>query len=256
MTSRLRLETALFLLALGYLTVLPVGRRHRRYDDFRVRSVKFHTLVAALVGAVGAVVLVLATLVLPWTAAVILALAGVILATGGFHERGFAKAVDGLSDRQAHRDLALARMEQAALGPHGALALGLALALKLSLLMAMLPGEAAAALVLGQVLGAMSAVHMRASCASARSAGMQVLAPGVTGEGYQLALGFACALCLVLVPVFGVWAMALAMTSAVLAGQGFYRLFLHRIGGFTGAGLAGAQQMGELGALLGLSLAL
>ena len=145
-------------------------------------------------------------------------------------------------------------MERPAITAHGVLAVGLVVGLKVSLLLALSSGEAAVALILGHTLGAMAAVHMRATCVAARSAGMQILAPGVTPDGYRTALVSVGALCVITVWGLGVWPVIAALCAAVLLAQAFLRLFQRRIGGYTGDGLGGAHQMGELGAYLGVSL--
>ena len=253
MYAALRLEGQLFLLALRYLTRIPVPRGLPVSDDLMVRAVKYHPTVGALVGGIGALVLWAAAPMLPWATVVILSLAATLVATAGFHEAGLADAAEGLS---VGRDRAgvIKIMDHTRLGTYGALTLALVLGVKLSLLAGFSVGQACMALIAAHAVGRMAAVHVTLTTIYARSEGMQKFVPKVTPDGYRVAL--ACTLvvlALVLVPLGG-GAVLCGFIGSILLAQAFRALCVARIGGYTGDCLGGSVQFGELGFYLGLAL--
>lgn len=253
MYAALRLEGQLFFIALGYLTRLPVPPDLPESDDLMVRSVKYHPAVGALVGLCGALMLWSAAAVLPWAAAVVLSLAVTLLLTGAFHEHGLAEAAEGLGAGRNRAEV-LRIMDGARFGYYGALTLGLVLALKLVLLASFSGPVAGVALIAGHAAGRMAAVHVTATTVYARSEGMKRFVPGVTWEGYRIALAMTLLMLAALIEVAGTWAAGFGFAGSVLLAQGFRRVFLTRIGGYTGDCLGGSQQMGELGLYLGMAL--
>jgi adenosylcobinamide-GDP ribazoletransferase len=253
MHAALRLEAELFLLALRYLTRLPVPRALPVSDDLMVRAVKYQPAVGALVGALGAAVLWSAGLVLPWTAAMILSLATTLMVTGAFHERGLADAAEGLV---LGRDRAqvIRVMDGARFGALGGVTLGVVLALKLALLDSFSGPVAGVALIVGHAVGRMAAVHVTATTVHARSEGMRKHVPKVTRDGYRVALAMTLALLVLLIVTAGTGAALCGFAAAVVLAQAFRRYVIVRIGGYTGDCLGGSQQMGELGLYLGLAI--
>lgn len=249
----LRLEATLLLLALGHLTRLPMPDDLPRTDDLMTRSARYDAVVGALVGAAGAAVLWTAGQVLPQTVAALLALAVTLVVTGAAQERGLAAAAEALC-RGETRAARLLLIDAPELGTHGALTLGLTLALKIALLASLPLGVAAAALVVAHATGRMTTVHTAATCTHARSTGMQAFVPGVTSDGYRVALASTLLLAALLTLVTGPLAAAAGMLAAIALGQLARKLLIRRLGGYTGAGLGGAAQMGELGVLLGVAL--
>lgn len=253
MRAAMRLEAELFLMAVRYLTRLPVPRDLPLSDDLMVRAVKYHSAVGALVGGIGALVLWTALAVLPWSVAVFLSLAATLLVTAAFHEVGLADAVEGLAAGR-DREEVIGIMDHPQLGPYGALALGMVLALKLALIMGFSPGVAAAALVAGHATGRMASVHVTGTTVHARSEGIQKIVPKVTPDGYRVALATTFAILALLMVVAGPGVAFCGFAGAVLLGQVFRAWFVARIGGYTGACLGGSEQMAELGFYLGVAL--
>ena len=251
MREALKLEGELFALALARLTRLRVGARGPVSDDLEVRAVKYHPAVGLVVGGIGALVFWAAALVLPLAAALVLSLVATVLATGAYHERGLVLAAEALLAGDG-RDRALAVLDRGRAGTAGALALGLVLALKLVLLGGLPVWPAGVVLIVAHVVGRMAAVHINATSVSARSAGMQLYMPGVTPDGYRVALATTLAALLLAVLVVGPGAAFCGMIGAIALGQVLRIAVLRVIGGYTGACLGGAQQLGELGFVLGV----
>lgn len=253
MIPAIRIEWHLFLLAVQFLTRVPVPRDLPFSDDLLIRATKYYPLVGACVGAAGGVVLYAAAQVLPPLPAVLLSLAATLLLTGAFHEDGLADAADGLGGGLT-RDRALEIMRDSRIGTYGAVTLGMALALKVSLLASMTAGTAALALIAGHALGRMAAVHVVATTRYARDVGAKFVAPSVTPDGYRVAVAISVVILIGAVLTFGVMASATAMVLCILIAHAYRLMFLRKIGGYTGDCLGGTQQVGELGIYLGLAL--
>ena len=251
MKDDLRLEWQLFLLAVQFLTRLPVPRDLPWSDDLMVRAAKYYPAVGLVVGLLCAGILHLAGYLLPGTVAVLLAVAAGLLITGAFHEDGLADMADGLGGG-ASRERALEIMRDSRIGSYGAVTLGMVLAIKVAALAALPAGIAALALVAGHVLGRMAAVHVIATTAYARASGSKFAAPKVTPDGYRWALITTLAVLAVLVLGAGVGPAALGTLASIALGQAVRVLCLHRLGGYTGDCLGAVQQLAELGLLLGV----
>lgn len=251
MTEALRLERDLFLLAVQFLTRLPVPRDLPFSDDLLIRATKYYPLVGCLVGLIGAAILWLSALWLPPVVAVLLSLAATLLATGAFHEDGLADAFDGIGGGQ-DKASALVIMRDSRLGTYGAVALGTVLALKVSALAAMPAGIAGLALIAGHGLGRMAAVHVIATTPYARDVGVKFVAPSVTPDGYRIALATAFFILIALVVLCGTGEAFFAILGCIGLAQAFRVLFVAKLEGYTGDCLGGTQQLGELGVYLGI----
>lgn len=253
MYAALRLEGQLFLLALRYLTRLPMPRDLPVSDDLMVRAVKYHPAVGGLVGGVGALVLWASAPVLPVSVGVLLSLAATLVMTGAFHEIGLADATEGLATGQ-DRDGVIEIMDHPRFGAGGALALGMVLALKLALIVDFPLAVAAAGLMAAHASGRMACVHVTATTVHARSEGMQKFVPKVTPDGYRVALAITLGILAAATLVVGIGAVLCGFAGAVVLAQAYRAWFRSRIGGYTGACLGGSQQVAELGFYLGLAL--
>jgi adenosylcobinamide-GDP ribazoletransferase len=249
MSPRLNDEAAALLLAVQFLTRLPTG--DPGFTPARMAaSPRYYPLVGALVGALGALVLLAAGAALPWPVAVLASTAATVALTGALHEDGLADTFDGLGGATRERSLAI--MRDSRLGSFGALALGLTLAAKVAALAALPAALAAAALVAGHGASRLSSVAVVATSRYLRPAG----AAGFTAEGIGaggLALAAATGgLCLLgLAAVAGLAAAGAAL--GLVAGHALARVsFERRLRGYTGDCLGAVQQLSELGLYLGL----
>lgn len=256
-------EVRLFLIALQFLTRLPVPRDLPWRDEWMHASARHFPLVGAVVGLIAVAVLGAALLVFPPTVAAGLSLAATLLATGAFHEDGLADTCDGLGGAVS-RERALAIMKDSRIGSYGAVGLAVVLGLKwttLAALAARAPAMAALAtvwahaasrgapLLLMRVLPyAGDADHAKAkpmatrlSTAGLAAAGAVLavvaaaLGPGagrLTGTGLDLA-------------VLAGGASAVGLTAAAAAAW-----LRRRLGGHTGDTLGASQQVAEVAVLL------
>ena len=112
-------ELAKFVLAVQFLTRLPL-RTDRLFTAERLaQAPRYFPLVGLLVGLASAAIFWLAALVLPSLLAVLLAVGAGLLMTGAFHEDGLADTFDGIGGGLT-RERALEIMKDSRLGTYGA----------------------------------------------------------------------------------------------------------------------------------------
>ena len=249
--GRVREELSVFLLAVQFLTRCPVPSPELFTEARFIASTRYYPLVGLLVGALAGAVFWLAHLVFPVALAVVLATAASLLATGAFHEDGFADTCDGLGGG-ATREQSLEIMRDSRLGTYGASGLGLMLAAKVLAL------AAAPAVLIPWLLAAAHAAS-RASAVLAAAGGSYVrdagtakpVAAGVAPGSLALALATAAA------AVGGLWCVTsppvmVAGLAGLAAGHLVMRaLYERKLGGYTGDCLGAVQQTSELGLYLG-----
>jgi adenosylcobinamide-GDP ribazoletransferase len=237
-------------LAMGFLTVLPVGRLDGLGDAWLSRAAVWFPVIGALVGGIaGATVAVAHAAGLSLAVSGALGLVVAILLTRGLHEDGLADTADGLGVHGT-RERRLAAMKDSAVGAHGALAMACAL-LVAALALAGLDAEhAARALIAAHVLSRTAMVLTAAALPSARAEG---------GLGRGLEVGLPAALIASAIAVAGVLAvagvgdgataLAAGIVVAALAGVAQLRTF----GGRTGDTLGASGKLVEVAVLVALS---
>lgn len=253
-----REELAALLLAVQFLTRLPV-RSPAVFSEARfAAATRYYPLVGAAIGGFAGGVFWLAHLVFPVSLAVVLSTAASLLATGAFHEDGFADACDGLGGGGASRERALAIMRDSRLGTFGAAGLGLMLAVKVLALAAVPPGIVPWLLVAGHAASRASAVLASARSVYVREAGAagpiaDAIRPG--SLAFALATGAVATVC-ALAPAAGL-AAVLAGFAGLAAGHLAMRAAYERkLGGYTGDCLGAVQQTSEAGMYLAVLAAL
>lgn len=228
-------------LAVSFLTRLPVPAPARVEPHELAAAGGWFGLVGALVGALGAAVLLLADAALPHGTAVVLALAAVALITGGLHEDGLADTADALGAHTS-RERRLEIMRDPRVGALGALALGLVTLLSFATLAALPARTAAASLVAAHTLARLAPLAHALVLAPARPDGLGAavrprLAACVVAYAYSAALAVA-----VLGPV-----PALAAAAALLAVIAVLALVFRRtLGGLTGDTQGAATKLAEV----------
>lgn len=248
-------ELRIFLLALQFLTRLPVPRSLGfSPEDFR-DSARYFPLVGLLVGLTGAGVLAAASLVFPYVVAVLLSMSATLLVTGAFHEDGLADSCDGLGGA-VDRARALEIMKDSRIGSYGAIGLFCVLGLKAAALASLPLPLAVAAGVLAHASSRAAALTLArwlpyAGEIDRAKAGplMQRLSTTnlVIGWGWPLVLaaGLVASRPMWLAPTL--LGLVLAMSIAGVA-----RVWLQRrLGGMNGDTLGATQQVSELLVLLG-----
>ncbi|WPB85608.1 adenosylcobinamide-GDP ribazoletransferase [Sediminicoccus rosea] len=248
----MREQFAILLLAVQFLTRLPVPASAGFTPERLTASTRYHPLVGVLIGALVALVYALALLAWPPLVALLLSLAASLLLTGAFHEDGLADMFDGVGGGLT-RERALEIMKDSRLGTYGTAALVLALGLKVALLAAMPPSVVILALILGHGLSRFSSVLVIATSAYVRDHGTgKPVADGLSRESLVIATGTALVLWLGLALGLGPVPALLGLLGLALGHWGIRRVFERKLGGYTGDCLGAVQQGSELGFYLGL----
>ena len=245
-------EAAKFLLALQFLTRIPLPRAIGFTPERMAGTPAYYPLVGIIIGGASALIYWLASLALPPLASAILALAGGLLLTGAFHEDGLADTFDGIGGGLS-RDKALAIMKDSRVGTYGCAALTIVLLSKASSLTAMPLKFACLALIAAHALSRLSAVLVIVTSRYVRDEGTgKPVASGLSTRA--LAITLATGLL-----VIAAWVMVeppasmLAGLGGLVAGHLLMRLFFERkLGGYTGDTLGAVQQLSETGFYLGL----
>ncbi|HEX8964507.1 MAG TPA: adenosylcobinamide-GDP ribazoletransferase [Rhodocyclaceae bacterium] len=246
----MRQELAYLFAALRFFTRLPVpawvGHSRAQLDG----AARYFPLVGILVGALGGGVSFAASLALPASVAVVLGMAATILATGAFHEDGFADSCDAFGGGWDKAQV-LAIMKDSRIGSYGAIGIALMLLAKWNALMELNAAVLLPALVAGHAVSRFAAVTLMAGLDYVRdddSSKARPVAARLGGASLAVAGVFGLAPCLLLpLPEVGY-----ALAAAALAALAAAIFFARRIGGYTGDCLGAAQQVAELGFYLGL----
>ena len=255
MIQRVVHELRLALLALQFLTRVPVPAWVGYRDEWLHHCARHFSLVGMFVGTVAALVLQVAAWWWPATIAVLLSMLATLVLTGAFHEDGLADTFDALGG-DVSRDKALLIMKDSRLGTYGTVALIAALALKAASLVALGPQAAAALLLAHAVSRALPVALIRwlPYAGDADAAKAKPLSTRVSMGGLSVAVLWALA---VAAATFGARLLAAtavlaSLIAAVLVAVAMARWLHRRLGGFTGDTLGATQQLGELGVYLAL----
>jgi adenosylcobinamide-GDP ribazoletransferase len=253
--ARLREEWVVFLLALQFLTRLPLPADVGWSPARMAATPRWHAGVGLLVGgATGAVFWAGAVLWPPVLAAILATAAGVVL-TGAFHEDGLADACDGLGGG-ATRERALEIMRDSRIGSYGAIGLGLVLGSKVAALTAIgavSPAVAALALVAGHSAGRGSSVVVIATGRYVRDHGTgKPVSDGIGAGGLAFALATGLGAVFLMSLAVPWVAVAGALVGLVMGHAVMRQWYERRIGGYTGDCLGATQQTSELGLYMGL----
>jgi adenosylcobinamide-GDP ribazoletransferase len=252
-------ELRLFLIALQFMTRVPVPRWVGFEAEWLNRSARHFAGVGVLVGAFAAAVLWAASQLWPMPIAVGLSMAATLWLTGAFHEDGFADTCDGLGGA-ASRERALEIMKDSRIGAYGVIGIAMMLGLKAATLATLPLAIALPALVLGHTASRAAATVLMAllpyagDAMHAKAKPLAQQAGAVELGGAVLWVGLVCG---------GLWALGvvaasalgIAVASTALAALACARWLRRRLGGFTGDTLGATQQIAELALLLGVSAA-
>lgn len=228
-----------FLLALGFYTRCPVPR-HLDYRQLAQAAV-FLPIIGWLVGALSGLMFFLAEGFWPQTTAALLALVAGILATGAFHEDGFADVCDGFGGGYGKQRI-LEIMKDSAIGTYGALGLLLMLALKVSLLATLPAAIVPWLLVAGHSFSRWMPLLLMRRYHYARDENSKSAGAMFRPDAAALLASWACALLpFSLLPA----PMLLATIPVVLTALALGAYFNRHIGGYTGDCLGACQQAAE-----------
>jgi adenosylcobinamide-GDP ribazoletransferase len=246
----LRQELATFFAAVRFFTRLPVPAWVGHSEAQLNGAARYFPLVGLLVGAFGAAVTYAAALALPDSIAVLLGMAATLLATGAFHEDGFADACDGFGGGWDKAQVLLI-MKDSRIGSYGAIGIGMMLLAKWNGLMELQPEILPLALIAGHAVSRFASTTLIYALDYVRDDATGKSKPLATRMGAAplgVAALFGVLPCALLpLPEIGYALAAVAIVTLLAA-----RYFVHRIGGYTGDCLGATQQVAELAFYLGL----
>lgn len=231
-----------FLLAVQFLTKIPVTVRGIVDEKRMARSMAFFSLVGLLIGAGAAALQALTSLVFPPPVCSLAALAFLVIITGNLHGDGLMDTADGLFSGKP-RERMLEIMRDSRVGSHGVTAGVLVLLAKFVLLGQMPQTAQGVALILATASGRWSQVYGAALYPYARSA-------GGTGNftahvGYREL--FYNSLTVLLLTISLLRFHGFILLIAVLAGTALLEWYIaRRIGGITGDTLGAANECIEV----------
>lgn len=238
------------LVAVGFLTRVPVPPRV--FDDARARSqsLAWYPLVGALLGLALAASAWLLRDAPPLLSAALLVVAW-IAATGALHLDGLADSADAWIGGLGDRERTLAIMKDPRCGPAGVVALVAVLLLK-SAALASLPPQAHASLLLPPLLARTALTMAFVSTRYVRASGIGSALAGASRAGCLFAV--ASALALALAAMSGVVGIVAVATAAVVFAL-WRRACLTRLGGFTGDTAGALAELVEAAVLVAVVLA-
>ena len=260
-----------YLLAIQFFTRIPVTGRLAAwvgYSPEMLRASAAHfpgvgVLVGTLVAMLTATLLVFlpqASPLSPLVAAVLGTVFSVML-TGAFHEDGLADIADGLGGSQ-NRERALEIMKDSRVGAFGAIAVVLILLAKVSLL-ALIGDVNPEAMVIGIFAAHVASrtfplllIRLLPHVGDVAGSKSKPLADQISGFSLFIAILW---LFITLAGVFIAYDAINLVVPVLTAGIAFlfmWRLFAHRLQGFTGDCLGATQQVCEVAFYLGLALSL
>lgn len=249
-------QLRLFFIALQFFTRVRIPRWVGFAPEWLNHCTRYYPLVGLLVGVAGGAVYAAASQIWPAAVAVLLSTAATVYLTGAFHEDGFADVCDGFGGGLT-RERVFEIMKDSRIGAYGTVGILLLLAVKCATL-AGLPDAltVAGALAAGHTLSRLYSAALiwrldyakeegKAKPLGHRMSGGEFLIAVTTGAAVLLGVGL-----LGWLP----WGALLGgMVLGVLAAMWLARVFVRRVGGYTGDCLGAVQQLSEAAFYLGVA---
>jgi adenosylcobinamide-GDP ribazoletransferase len=233
-----------FLIAMHFMTRLPVPREIPYSPDALAKSAVFFPAIGLLVGAGGAALYSLLSPHMSRDIVVVVILVYLVSVTGGLHEDALGDAADGLGGA-SEKDRILAIMRDSRIGSYGAIAITLGLLARFVFLTNLAPGRFTGFLVAGQVLGRWTALPLAFFLPSARdneSGQGKLIARRITALSF--AAGTILTLVIVAIVLRAAAPGAFLVAVIVVALSGLY--YRRRIGGVTGDCMGATTQLTEI----------
>ncbi|WP_288740847.1 adenosylcobinamide-GDP ribazoletransferase [uncultured Rheinheimera sp.] len=233
----------LFCLALAFFSRIPVPASTPYSPELLNQSSRYLSLVGLLLGALQALVLLLAAQLLPFSIAVLLSLISGLVLTGAFHEDGLADTADGLGGGLS-LDRKLEIMKDSRVGTYGLVALFSVFLIKWQSLFA-LDTQAVWALVLVAGLSRATAVSLTFVLPYQQLDVVSKSKPIATSLQKRALLS----IWLFVLPFLYFIPLSLTLSLLAILALSFILLFFYyrsQLQGYTGDLLGAAQQVTEL----------
>jgi len=249
-----------FLIALQFLTRIPVRLQDTPNAQQIARSQLYYPLIGLLIGSV----LILLAWVLQWvlqdiptmlSAAIILT--AWVLISGGLHLDGLADSADAWAGGLGDREKTLAIMKDPACGPAGVVSIVLLLLLKFTALYTLLELEISATpsvhnlpllmIIIAPVLARTTPALLFITTPYVRQHGLgSALVADLPRRGLMLVIAVVIASVVLLAGSIGLWLILTVAVALMLA----RRLMMQRIGGMTGDVAGALIEITEAGVLI------
>ena len=232
-----------FLVAVQFLTRLPVSRKADLPADALGRAAVFFPLIGLALGAGGVAFDHLLSPYSSRSVVTIFVLIYLVAVTGGLHEDALADAADGFGGGWKKEEM-LAIMHDSRIGSFGGIAIMLGLLARFACLGSLPMRDFDRFFVAGQVLNRWTALPLAFFLRSARDDSGQGALVAQKISGAVLGIGTALAIAMVAFALGwkALWAILAAVTVTALTG--FY--YQKRIGGVTGDCLGATNQIAEV----------
>lgn len=247
-------QLRLFFIALQFFTRIPIPRWVGFDPAWLHQASRYFPAVGWVVALVSAGVYALVALLWPPAVAVVLATAASIWLTGAFHEDGFADVCDGFGGGMVPERV-LEIMKDSRVGAYGAIGIVMMLMFKFTLLTSLPAHIVVPALLVAHPLSRLASCTLIWRLEYARLEGKaKPLAQHMSTQEWLIAFFT------VMIPIAGLlyfrWmpisAFFAGLILLIVASVWMARLFVRRIGGYTGDCLGAVQQLSEVAFYLGL----
>ena len=247
-------QLRLFFVALQFFTRIPIPRWVGFDPTWLHQASRYFPAVGWVVALVTAGIYAIASVFWPPLVAVVLATVAGIWLTGAFHEDGFADVCDGFGGGMTPERV-LDIMKDSRVGAYGAIGICMMLVFKIALLVSLPPVYAVSALLIAHPLSRLASCTLIWRLEYARLEGKaKPLAQHMSTiewliAAFTVAMPTAILLFWGLIPVVN---FLLGCVFLIIASWWLARLFVRRIGGYTGDCLGAIQQLSEVAFYLGL----
>jgi adenosylcobinamide-GDP ribazoletransferase len=236
----------LFLIAVQFLTRLPVPRVLQNSEAELGKTSAFFPLVGVIVGGGAALLFTLVQRLLPVPASVLCAIVFAAFITNGFHEDGLADTFDGFGGGWT-KDRVLEIMRDSRIGTYGTLALIFLILGKLNLLSSLPQGQIWRWMIVAHTAARWTILPLCAWLPYARAEGQGKLVARQVGT-LEIILGTVTLLVVLLLLPWQAALVAFLATALVTFLSALY--FRARLQGITGDCLGAANQLTEVGLYL------
>jgi adenosylcobinamide-GDP ribazoletransferase len=250
-------QLKLLLIAVQFYTRIPITGTLAAWANYSPQ--RYFTTVGILIGAICASSFFLAQQVLPHALAVVIAIAAGLLATGGFHEDGWADFCDGFGGITS-KQRTLEIMTDSRIGSYAGIGLIILFLAKFAALNAMSAPTAISALLIAHPLSRGLAVLIMATLPYAKpfdESKAKPIAQNLVSKDLLIALAVCCLFCgailLLGFATLGGKQLGMALLFMFAGWWRMRHLMKSRLQGYTGDTLGATQQLTECLAFVGLA---